>query len=98
VVVVKIDVPAVELLEHRAMFIGEKSMTNELPSGYLVRPARMDDLEAAVRMFNADAVHQIGVEKFTVQVYERAGMHSDPARQQSIYEKELRPGIDLRKQ
>ena len=42
-------------------------MTNELPSGYLARPARMDDLEATVRMFNADARQQIGVEKFTVQ-------------------------------
>ncbi len=29
-------------------------------------------------------------------LFEKAGMHSDPARQFSIYEKELRPGIDLR--
>jgi ribosomal protein S18 acetylase RimI-like enzyme len=33
-----------------------------------------------------------------LRLYERAGMHSDPARQHCIYEKELRPGIDLRKQ
>ena len=42
-------------------------MTTELPSGYFARPARIDDLEAAVRMFNTDARHQIGIEKFTVQ-------------------------------
>jgi RimJ/RimL family protein N-acetyltransferase len=30
-------------------------------------------------------------------LYEKAGMRPDPARQFSAYEKELRPGIDLRK-
>ena len=49
------------------MFFGEKSMTNELPSDYHARPARMDDLEVTVGMFNAEALHQIGVEKFRVQ-------------------------------
>lgn len=49
------------------MFFGEKSMTNKLPSGYHARPARMEDLEATVCMFNADALHQIGIEKFRVQ-------------------------------
>jgi GNAT superfamily N-acetyltransferase len=29
-------------------------------------------------------------------LYEKAGMHTDSARQMTIYEKELRPGIDLR--
>ncbi len=28
-------------------------------------------------------------------LYEKAGMHSDPRRQWSVYEKELRPGIEL---
>jgi mycothiol synthase len=30
-----------------------------------------------------------------VRLYEKAGMHSDPERQYSVFEKELRPGIDL---
>jgi mycothiol synthase len=30
-----------------------------------------------------------------LRLYEKAGMRSDPARQFSVYEKELRPGIDL---
>jgi len=31
-------------------------------------------------------------------LYEKAGMHSDPARQLVLYEKELRPGIEIRTQ
>ncbi len=39
-------------------------MKNSLPSGYHSRPASMDDLKAAVDMFNADARKWIGVDKF----------------------------------
>ena len=39
-------------------------MKNLLPKGYTSRPACADDIEAAVEMFNADARHVIGVDKF----------------------------------
>lgn len=39
-------------------------MKNLLPKGYISRPAQEDDTEAAVEMFNADAKHLVGVEKF----------------------------------
>ena len=39
-------------------------MKNHLPEGYWSRPAKMDDLKAAVEMFNADAKQIVGVEKF----------------------------------
>jgi len=39
-------------------------MKTTLPAGYHSRPARMDDLEPAVDMFNLDARHLVGVDKF----------------------------------
>ena len=39
-------------------------MKNSLPLGYHSRPASMEDLKAAVDMFNADARQMIGVDKF----------------------------------
>lgn len=39
-------------------------MKNALPIGYQSRPACMGDLEATVEMFNADAQHIVGVDKF----------------------------------
>jgi mycothiol synthase len=41
-------------------------MKNSLPKGYFSRPARKDDVEAAVEMFNIDAKHLVGVEKFAL--------------------------------
>lgn len=41
-------------------------MENLLPEGYTSRPARKDDLEAAVEMFNIDARQLVGVEKFVL--------------------------------
>jgi mycothiol synthase len=42
-------------------------MKNSLPEGYRVRPASMDDLEATVEMFNVEARHMVGVDKFILQ-------------------------------
>ncbi len=42
-------------------------MKTTLPPGYHARPARMDDLEAAVEMFNLDARNLIGVDMFILQ-------------------------------
>ncbi|UCD97659.1 MAG: GNAT family N-acetyltransferase [Chloroflexota bacterium] len=42
-------------------------MKNNLVDGYRSRPAKMDDLEAAVGMFNLESKHTIGVEKFFLQ-------------------------------
>ena len=36
-----------------------------LPAGYLIRPARLDDLEAIIEMLNAGAKQLFGVEEFT---------------------------------
>jgi mycothiol synthase len=44
---------------------------------FVVRPARMDDMEAAVAMFNACARQMYGVDEHTVEQYE--GEWSDPA-------------------
>jgi mycothiol synthase len=41
----------------------EHEMNNRLPNGYTSRPARMEDLDEAVEMFNAEARHLIGVDK-----------------------------------
>lgn len=45
--------------------------TDVLPAGYLMRPATLDDVEAAVAMFNACSRHLIGVDEFTVADYRR---------------------------
>lgn len=42
-------------------------MKNSLPEGYCSRPAKMDDLEAAVEMFNIDSRRMVGVDKFLLQ-------------------------------
>jgi GNAT superfamily N-acetyltransferase len=42
-----------------------------LPEGYVMRPARLDDVEAAVAMFNAHARRLIGADEFTVEDYRR---------------------------
>jgi mycothiol synthase len=42
-------------------------MTNNLPDGYTVRPARMEDLEAAVNLMKAYSLSQIGVEEDSVE-------------------------------
>ena len=42
-------------------------MKNSLPAGYRSRPANMDDLNAAVEMFNIDARRIVGVDKFILQ-------------------------------
>ncbi len=58
---------AAQPLGNQGRHDGDQAMINELPQDYQARPARMDDVEAVVRMFNADAVQQIGIEKFTIQ-------------------------------
>ncbi len=42
-------------------------MKNSLPKGYWSRPATMDDLKAAVEMFNVDARQTVGIGKFILQ-------------------------------
>ena len=42
-------------------------MKNSLLEGYRSRPAKMDDLNAAVEMFNIDARSMVGVDKFILQ-------------------------------
>ncbi len=42
-------------------------MKNSLPKGYWSRPATMDDLKAAVEMFNVDAKQTVGIGKFILQ-------------------------------
>lgn len=42
-------------------------MHNHLPDGYRSRPARMDDLEATVEMFNIDARRTVGTDKYISQ-------------------------------
>lgn len=43
--------------------------TNNLPEGYISRPATMDDLEAIVEAINAATREKIGSDKFTVSDY-----------------------------
>lgn len=40
-------------------------MKNKLPAGYTARPATMDDLEAAVEMFNTCTRQLIGIDKYS---------------------------------
>ena len=42
-------------------------MKTTLPPGYHARPARMDDVEAAVEMFNLDSRRLIGADEFILQ-------------------------------
>lgn len=42
-------------------------MENLLPKGFVYRPGRKEDVEAAVEMFNIDAKQLVGVEKFILQ-------------------------------
>ncbi len=42
-------------------------MKTKLPEGYQARPARMDDLEDVVKLFNEWSRHIIGVEKFELE-------------------------------
>lgn len=42
-------------------------MKNSLPPGYTSRPATLEDVEATVAMFNADARQRVGIEKFAVE-------------------------------
>lgn len=46
----------------------EINFIDRLPEGYLIRSATMEDLEAAVKMFNATSLNLIGVEKYPVDV------------------------------
>ncbi|MCP4424372.1 MAG: GNAT family N-acetyltransferase [Chloroflexi bacterium] len=41
----------------------------DLPAGFLMRPATMDDLETAVTLFNICSQDQIGVDEFSVEEY-----------------------------
>ncbi len=44
-------------------------MKNTLPEGFIIRPARMDDLEAAVDMFNAASRDLLGSDEVTLEDY-----------------------------
>lgn len=45
--------------------------TAVLPEGYVMRPARLDDIEAAVAMFNAYARRMVGADQFTAEEYRK---------------------------
>ena len=70
------------------------------------RPWRRRGIGLALLAHSFRAFHQLGKRKVGLGVdaksltgakrlYEKAGMRSDPEHQYSIYEKELRPGVDL---
>jgi mycothiol synthase len=57
-----------EKLEMSAIYINETITTSSLPEGYSIRPAKMEDLEEAVAVFNATSRSLIGVEKYPIDV------------------------------
>jgi mycothiol synthase len=70
------------------------------------RPWRQRGLGLALLQHSFAAFHQLGKERVglgvdagsltgATRVYTKAGMQPDPLQQQSLYEKELRPGVEL---
>ena len=71
-------------------------MTRSLPSGYTVRPATIDDVERAAELVNLCSIDPTG----------RPATDADELRidwllpssnpeKETLYEKELRPGVEL---
>ena len=73
-----------------------------LPGNFLVRIPKMEDVEAVFEMINTCDVAKVGLgvdsQNLTgaTRLYDRAGMHA--VLQHDTYEKELRPGEELRTQ
>ena len=51
-----------------ALFIDESIAVNSLPEGYFMRPARIEDLEETVAVFNAASHSLIGIEKYPLDI------------------------------